>query len=205
VFAISQAALRYALPRGVQVLTEPNKFGSLLDPGIYRDIEISDMYLVEDVLDDMLVPPLDVPAFQATPMNKVAFKTAYESLGSPTGKNIFKSERKSDFESGNYKATITKVRKAAKYPVAAAQFKQMMGTEGDEDEYEHGETMYILRCLDTDCSGSSLFGALDYYPSGLINSILHDDFNYRGNEVLPNKENLLLVCEAVGSMKLEHR
>jgi hypothetical protein len=130
VFAISQAALRYALPRGVQVLTEPNKFGSLLDPGIYRDIEISDMYLVEDVLDDMLVPPLDVPAFQATPMNKVAFKTAYESLCSPTGKNIFKSERKSDFESGNYKATITKVRKAAEYPVAEAQFKQMMGTEG---------------------------------------------------------------------------
>jgi hypothetical protein len=89
------------------------------------------------------------------------------------------------------------VRKASAYPKAKEVFKVMMGKEGDEDGHEHGETMYILRCLDTECSTTSLYTALNHYPSELINTILLDDFKYSGNKVLKNKANLLIVCETV--------
>jgi len=59
------------------------------------------------------------------------------------------------------------------------------------------ETLYILRCLDTECSTNSLYSALDHYASGLINSVLVDDFKYNSNKVFKNKANLLLVCESV--------
>lgn len=43
----------------------PNQHGALLEPSIYRDSEISCIYLVEDI-EDMLVPSIDVPPFDDT-------------------------------------------------------------------------------------------------------------------------------------------
>ena len=74
-----------------------------------------------------------------------------------------------------------------------------MGGRGGLEEghiIEHAETQYVLKCLITSCTSSSMFEALDYYPSALINSILQVDLKYRGVEVLKNKANLLLVCES---------
>ena len=120
VFAISQAALRYGLTREMHAaLTTPggelsrNKHEALLEPSIYRNIEISDMYLVEDILDTMLVPPVEVPPFEPTAKNKAAFKVAYQSTattGSSRSGSIFKAERKSDFATGFYVASVKKVR-----------------------------------------------------------------------------------------------
>ena len=55
--------------------------------------------------------------------------------------------------------------------------------------------MYVLKCLLTSCTSTSMFEALDYYSSALINSILRIDLNYHSADVLKNKANLLLVCE----------
>ena len=175
---------------------QPNAFGALLVPGIYRDIEVSDMYLVEDITARMLVPAEEVPAFQPTSANKKAFQVAYKGVSSSQGP-IFKGERKSDFAAGSPSITTKKVRGTPKYQQAKERFKEMMGTAGDEDGHEHGETMYILRCLDTECSEASLYQALSYYSSDLINTILLDDFDYNDEQVHKNKANLLLVCEAV--------
>ena len=81
-FAVSQATLCNGLPRGVEVMPEPNNFGSLLDPNIYRDIKISCMYLVEDV-EAMLVPALEVPAGRAL-VAKLVFLEMMLSRGQVT-------------------------------------------------------------------------------------------------------------------------
>ena len=208
-FAISQAALHYALPHGIEVLKEPNDMGALLEPIIYRDIKISCMYLVEDV-EEMLVPIHDVPQFVETLIPD-------QSMMVTPKKKSFKGERKSDFSSGAYVSSIKKVRKVeVNYPIAQENVKKMIckaretedggeeggeerdGGEEDGEEYKlihPEETMYVLKCLVTSCTSTSMFDALDYYPSALINSILHVDLNYHGADVLRNKANLLLVCE----------
>lgn len=190
-FAISQAALRYALPQGVEVLTAPNQFGSLLEPKFYRDIDISCMYLVEDILDGMLVSALEVPTFQEPSYTR----PSDPSMITPK-KSHFKIELKSDFDSGAYVSTTKKVRKVEDYPTAKIIVTQMLGIEGDKDMFVFAETMYILRCLDTACNSSSLFSGLNHYASDLINGILRQDFKYCGPEVMKNKVNLLVVCES---------
>jgi hypothetical protein len=72
----------------------------------------------------------------------------------------------------------------------------MIGEDGDEDTFQHHETKYVLRCLDTACTSSSLCAGFDHYESTLINSILLDDFQYEGFKVMKNKANLLIVCES---------
>ena len=194
-FAISQSALCSALPNGVELTAEPNQYGALLDPSIYRDIAISCMYLVEDIVKDMLVPLNEVPPF-------VIVEQTVHSASSPMftpkkGKSAFKAEKKSDYSTGTYESSIKKIRKVLEYPAAKHEVTKMIGEDGDPDNFDHIETMYILRCLDTDCSSSSLFAGLTHYSSSLINDILLNDFNFRGEKVLKNKANLLLVCEAV--------
>jgi hypothetical protein len=166
----------------------PNELGSLLDPIIYRDIEISCMYLVEDVIKDMLVPEDEnVPPY---------VPPVFSPMFSPNAKcTTFKAERRSDYSTGAYEPSIKKVRKSGEYPVAQAKFKNMLGDEGDDNVFKHKETMYILRCLDTSCTVSSLFAGLNHYPHSLINSILQHDFDYSDDTVTKNKANLMVVCE----------
>ena len=152
------------------------------------------MYLPQDILKDMLVPEDVVPPF----LEAVAEQSMLSPMFSPKGKSTsttFRSEKKSDFSTGAYEASIKKVRKAPEHPIAHEKFKAMLGAEGDVDTFQHKETMYILRCLDTSCTISSLFAGFDNYPSSLINNILQDDFGYSGDEVVRSKENLILVCE----------
>ena len=172
----------------------PNNLGALLDPIVYRDFKISCMYLSEDIINDMLVPADEVPPY----VEEVAVQSVFSPIFSPKGASSsnFKSERKSDFSTGAYVASIKKNRKAPEYPIAHAKFKVMLGAEGDVDEFQHKETLYILRCLDTSCSISSLFAGLDNYTSSLINNILLDDFGYSGVEVVRSKANLIIVCES---------
>jgi len=192
------------------VLHEPNDVGALLEPIIYRDSEISCMYLVEDVA-EMLVPIHDVPQVFET------FIPDRSMMVTPK-KNSFKRERKSDSSSGAYVSSIKKVRKLeANYPIAQENVKKMIckargNEDGGEEDGEEGdggekdgevyklihpeETMYVLKCLVTSCTSSSMFEALDYYSSALINSILRADLNYHSADVLKNKANLLLVCES---------
>jgi len=193
-FGISQVALQNALPPGVELNGVPNNLGSLLDPVVYRDIKISCMYLPQDIIDDMLVPEDEVPPYVEAVVDKSVFSHMFSPKGTST--SSFKPERKSDFSTGSYESSIKKIRKAPEHHIAHAKFKAMMGAEGDEDEFFHKETMYILRCLDTSCSVSSLFAGLEHYPSWIINGILKDDFRYRGDEVLRSKQNLILVCES---------
>jgi hypothetical protein len=195
-FAISQAALRFALPRGVVVATAPNQFGALLEPNIYRDIGITDMYPVGYILDEMLVPALQVPAFKVTEERREAFYKAYQT-GDSSLVSVFKKELKSDSASLDLVSMTKKVRKTVDYTIAKERFKAMMGEDGELDDFEYVETMYILRCLDTECSSSSLFAALNYYSAARINDILRESFGYKGFEVIKNKSNLFSVCEAV--------
>jgi len=152
------------------------------------------MYLPQDIINDMLVPADEVPPY----VEEVAVQSVFSPIFSPKGASTstFKLERKSDFSTGAYEASIKKNRKAPEHPIAHAKFKAMLGAEGDVDEFKHKETMYILRCLDTSCSISSLFAGLDNYPSLLINNILKDDFGYSGDEVVRSKANLIIVCES---------
>jgi len=91
-----------------QELAPRNQHGALLEPGTYRNIEISDMYLLEDISEEMLVPADEVPAFQPTAASKRAFKAAYDpDFNSGFS---FRSERKSDFEAGTYLPSAKKVR-----------------------------------------------------------------------------------------------
>ena len=191
-FAVTQAVIHHALPLGVEILIEPNELGSLLSPSIYRDINISCMYLADDIA-GMFVPSLQVPPYQV-PIEEIAGPSD-PSMVTPK-KGNFKAERKSDFSSGNYISTIKKVRQSEDYPNAKKLVTQMLGEDDDEDVFVHGnKTLYILRCLDTACSSSSLFAGLNHYSSDLINWILRDDFKYDGVEVMKNKVNLLIVCE----------
>ena len=192
-FAISQFALSNALPTGVELTEGPNEYGSLLHPRIYRDIAISCMYQVEDIFKDMLVPLQDVPPF----VQIVVEPFASPMVSPRSNKSTFKAERKSDYSTGAYEASVKKTRKIPEYLSAKMQVTKMLGTEEASLDYKHNiETMYILRCLDTDCSISSLFAGLDNYPSCLINDILLIDFKYCGDKVLRNKVNLLIICEA---------
>ena len=199
-FAVSQAALEDALPPGVNLQLVPNSFGALLEPSIFRDSKISCMYLVEDVK-KMLVPSDDVPLYEK-PI--IVPETVDQSMMVTPKKphKMYKSERKSDFASGAYLSSIKKVRTMkVEYPIAKENAKKLLGEDEDEgEEVEHTiervETRYVLKCLITSCTSSSMFEALDYYPSALINSILQVDLKYRGVEVLKNKANLLLVCES---------
>ena len=152
------------------------------------------MYLPQDIIKDMLVPEDEVPPYVETVVVQSVFSPMFSPKGA--GTSTFKSERKSDFSTGAYEASIKKNRKTPEHPIAHAKFKAMLGAEGDVDEFQHKETMYILRCLDTSCTISSLFAGLDNYPSWLINDILQDDFCYSGDEVIRSKENLILVCES---------
>ena len=158
------------------------------------------MYLVEDV-EEMLVPSDDVPLFE----NPIIVPVAADESMMVTPKKPhrkYKRERKSDFSAGSYISSIKKVRMIeADYPIAKENAKKLIGEVddgGEEEEHtiERAETQYVLKCLITSCTSSSMFEALNYYPSTLINLILVDDLNYRGVEVLKNKANLLLVCES---------
>jgi hypothetical protein len=151
------------------------------------------MYLVDDITDDMLVPAHEVPEY----MEAIIQPEASLIFTTPNGKGNFKLERKSDFSTGAYEASIKKVRKVPEYPIAKEKVKKMLGNEGDADEFENSETMYVLRCLDTDCSSTSLFAGLSHYRSGIINSILNNDFKYYGDQMVTrSKDNLLIVCES---------
>lgn len=196
-FALSQAVLYNALPHGVEVAAEPNTFGALLQPIIYRDVGISCMYLLEDVL-GMLVPTLEVPTFEAPIMQEreLVVSQAFLTPKKKEGRQIYKSERKSDLSSGAYVSTIKKVRQTEDYPKAKDWVHQILGSEWEEDTFHHSETVYILHCLDTECSSQSLYSGLVHYKHTLINAILRDDFNYSGDEVSRNKENLLIICKA---------
>jgi len=152
------------------------------------------MYLVEDIVEDMLVPLHEVPPFVIV---EEIVHSASSPMLTPKGKSAFKAERKSDYSTGSYEASIKKTRKVPEYPAAKMEVTLMIGEDGDPFTFDHIETMYILHCLDTDCSSSSLFAGLTHYPSSLINDILLNDFNYCGDKVLKNKANLLIVCEAV--------
>ena len=190
-FAISQSALMNALPLGVEVMTERNQFGALLHPSLYRDIAISCMYLVDDIIDDV-VHTDEVPPFtQAVPLqaDKQSDLTTFKKA-----KTTFKPERKSDFTTGVYEASVRKIRNVPGFPNARQKVTNML--EREEDVYQHHETMYILRCLETACTSLSLCTGLDHYESALINSILLDDFEYDGFKVMRNKINLLIVCES---------
>jgi hypothetical protein len=97
--------------------------------------------------------------------------------------------------------SLVAVDAANAWKTAMENAKKLLGEDEDEgEEVEHTiervETRYVLKCLITSCTSSSMFEALDYYPSALINSILQVDLKYRGVEVLKNKANLLLVCES---------
>ena len=153
------------------------------------------MYLVDDILDNMLVPADEVPEYIQPiiqPRVSLMFTT-------PNGKGMgnFKCEKKSDFSTGAYEASIKKVRKVPEYPIAKEKVTKMLGIEGDVDVYQNPETMYVLRCLDTECSSTSLFAGLSHYPFRIINSILQDDFSYHGDQMVTrSKDNLLIVCES---------
>jgi hypothetical protein len=192
VFAICQAALRYALPRGVHVEKAPNKFGALLEPDLYRDIEITDMYLVEDIFDSMLVQDIDVPPFQATSGVKIKFQNAYQSVTS-FGTSAYKSESKYDSLLEADVVLTKKMREPADYSVAKERFKTMLGNEDNTDDEDNA--WYILRVLETTCNSLSLYEALSYYSVSVINNILQDDFGYRGIEVTNKKTKLLTVCD----------
>jgi hypothetical protein len=148
------------------------------------------MYLVEDITAGMFVPPDEVPAFYKTPTNKAAFQAAYKEAASSKGP-IFKWERK--IEASPSITPAKKVRRPLQYPIAKVIFKEMI----QAPKYAHGETTYILRCLDQECSGSKFYQALSYYSSEKINVILVDDFCYDGIKVDKYKLNLLIVCESV--------
>jgi hypothetical protein len=200
-FAISQAVLYNALPQGVQLFAEPH-CGSLLKPSIYRDAQISCMYLLEDI-EDMLVLTLDVPPFQqpsaaAAAADNLMATPMGSPMGSGKGPNNFKPERKSDFGTGAYESSIKKVRKTPEYPIAKERLRMMEADNIDEaSKYIHGKnTLYIIRCLQANCSISSLFTGLNYFPSNVINEMLRIDLKYPGDDVVSkNKANLLIVCE----------
>ena len=200
-FALSQSVIHNGLPHGVEVAAEANTFGALLEPRIYRDVKVSCMYLVEDV-QEMLVPSLEVPVFEP-PIVREAEENANQSFITPKKGRTFKPERKSDFSTGAYESTIKKVRQGEEFPEAKAKVDQMLGSDEEDDTFLHKETLYILKCLDTECTSSSLYAGLVHYKSVSINAILRDDFNYCGDEVLKNKANLLLVCKAfLGNLKI---
>jgi hypothetical protein len=87
----------------------PNNLGALLDPVVYRDIKISCMYLPQDIIDDMLVPEDEVPPYVETVVVQSVFSPMFSPKGA--GTSTFKSERKSDFSTGAYEASIKKNRK----------------------------------------------------------------------------------------------
>jgi hypothetical protein len=150
------------------------------------------MYLLDDISDDMLVPADEVPEYQ-----QAIIQQEGALMSTPKGRGNFKLERKSDFSPGTYEASIKKVRKIPEYPIAKGKVTKMLGNEGDADEFQNPETMYVLRCLDTECSSTSLFAGLSHYRFGIINSILQNDFKYHGEqEVTKSKDNLLIVCES---------
>ena len=107
--------------------------------------------------------------FQATSENKERFMAAYKSVGCSESSRYMIDRR--DSSSANIDVLPKKTRTTENYTTAKERFKVMMGTDGDDDDFEHAETMYILRCLDTSCSVFSLFTALNYYFSHNINSI----------------------------------
>ena len=193
-FAISQVILRDALPHGVELAAAPNRHGALLEPSIYRDSEFSCIYLVDDV-ESMLVQSSDVPQLTDSVGKQHHGNPSMVTPNKSSSGIVYKSERKSDYSTGVYLSSTKKVRKVPDYPNAKKKIKNMLGEEGKVDTFIHWQTMYILRCLDTSCSVSSLYAGLDHYESNLVNNILCDDFHYHGDQVLRNKANLLTICE----------
>lgn len=160
--------------------------------GRYRDIHLSDMYLVDDITQEILVPVEEVPSFQPTTANKRDFEQAYLP-GMANKPAQFKRLHKSDFALTSL--LPKKARLASDYERAKVRCVEMLG-KSDEDQGNDPRS-YILRCVVTDCSPYSLYQALDYYSVEMINKILSEDFNYSDLLVVKSKSNLLLVCEGV--------
>lgn len=177
----------------MEVAAERNQYGALLEPIIYRDAEIACMYLVEDI-EGMQALTSNVPPYTVEDPDAVN-----QPMVTPKkGGSVFKVERKSDFESGVYLSSIKKVRKFPDFPNAKNKVQLMIdieGVEGEKDSFVHWQTMYILRCLETSCTSTSLYFGLDHYDSTLVNNILRNDLKYYGEEVMKNKVNLLTICE----------